>query len=129
MLFVFLRWISPSIEFEHYTTRYSFVFSKQGFIYDLIDIGAMTRIVANTQRGASTFHREYLQKIKEAKEDDTMVEFDVFFAAFEGKVHILETLNDKLLSQTDMDGTQDETFQTDEYFMEREIRLCRLQAF
>ena len=58
-----------------------------------------------------------------------MVEFDAFFAAIEGKVHILETSNDKILSQTDMDGTQDETFQTDEYSMEREIRLCRLLAF
>ena len=58
-----------------------------------------------------------------------MVEFDAILAAIEGKVQILETLNDKILLQTDADGTEEETFQTDEYFMELEIELCRLRAF
>ena len=58
-----------------------------------------------------------------------MVEFDAILAAIEGKVQILGILNDKILSQTDADGTEEETFQTDEYFMELEIKLCRLRAF
>ena len=57
-----------------------------------------------------------------------MVEFDAILAAIEGKVQILETLNDNILSQTDADGTEEETFQTDEYFMELEIELCGLRA-
>ena len=58
-----------------------------------------------------------------------MVKFDAILAAIEGKVQILETLNDKILSQTDAHGTEEVTFQTDEYFMELEIELCRLRAF
>ena len=42
---------------------------------------------------------------------------------------ILDTLNDKILSQTDADGTEEETFQTDEYTMAVEIKLCHLRAF
>ena len=69
-----------------------------------------------TQReGHRRFIARYLQKIEEAKENDSMVEFDAIFAAIEGKVEILEALNDKILSQTDADGTEEETFQTDEY--------------
>ena len=83
-----------------------------------------------TQReGHRRFIARYLQKIEEAKENDSMVEFDAIFAAIEGKVEILEALNDKILSQTDADGTEEETFQTDEYSMELEIKLCRLRAF
>ena len=83
-----------------------------------------------TQReGHRRFIARYLQKIEEAKENDSMVEFDAIFAAIEGKVGILEALNDKILSQTDADGTEEETFQTDEYSMELEIKLCRLRAF
>ena len=48
----------------------------------------------------------YLQKIEEAKEDDSMVEFDAIIAAIEGNVQILETLIYKILSQTDVDGTE-----------------------
>ena len=58
-----------------------------------------------------------------------MVEFDAILAAIEGKVQILETVNDKILSQTDADGIEEETLQTDEYFMDLEIELCRLRAF
>ena len=36
-----------------------------------------------------------------------MVEFDAILAAIEGKVQILETLNDKILAQTDADGTEE----------------------
>ena len=50
--------------------------------------------------GHLRFIVKYLEKIEEAKEEDSMVEFDAIFAAIEGKVHILETLNDKILSQT-----------------------------
>ena len=83
-----------------------------------------------TQReGHRRFIVRYLQKIEEAKENDSMVEFDAIFAAIEGKVEILEALNNKILSQTDADGTEEETFQTDEYSMELEIKLCRLRAF
>ena len=71
----------------------------------------------------------YLEKIEEAKEEDSMVKFDAIFAAIEGKVQILETLNDKILSQTDADGTEEETFQTVVYSMELEIKLCRLRVF
>ena len=44
------------------------------------------------------FIERYLQKIEQAKVNDSMVEFDAFLAAIEGKVQILETLNDKILS-------------------------------
>ena len=83
-----------------------------------------------TQReGHRRFIERYLQKIEQTKENDSVVEFDAILAAIEGKVQILETLNDKILSQTDADGTEEETFQTDEYFMKLEIKLCRLRAF
>ena len=57
-----------------------------------------------------------------------MSEFDAIFA-IEGKVQILKTLNDKILSQTDADGTEEETFQTNVYFMELEIKVCHGRAF
>ena len=83
-----------------------------------------------TQReGHRRFIVRNLKKIEEAKDEDSIVEFDAIFAAIKGKVQILETLNGKILSQTDADGTEEETFQTDVYFMELEIKLCRIRAF
>ena len=111
------------------------VFPKQGFIYDLADIGAVTRIIMNLQKLQTQrechqrFIVRYLEKMEEGKEEDSMVEFNAIFAAIEGKVQILETLNDRILSQTDTDGTKEETFQTYDYSMELEIKLCRLRGF
>ena len=58
-----------------------------------------------------------------------MVEFDAILKSIEDKVQILDTLNDKILSQTDADGTEEETFQNDKCTMEVEIKLCHLRAF
>ena len=83
-----------------------------------------------TQReGHRRFVEKYLEKIEEAKEGVSMMEFDPILKSIEDKVQILDTLNDKILSQTDADGTEKETFQTDEYTMEIEIKLCHLRAF
>ena len=64
-----------------------------------------------TQRERERHRRfivRYLQKIEEAKEDDSMVEFDAIIATIDGNVKILETLNDKIVSQTDADGTEEQ---------------------
>ena len=58
-----------------------------------------------------------------------MVKFDAILKSIADKVQILDTLNDKLLSQTDADRTEEKTFQTDEYTMEAEIKLCHLRVF
>lgn len=58
-----------------------------------------------------------------------MVQFDAILKKIEEKLQVLETINDKILSQTDADGTADKTFQTDEYTKEMEIKLCHLRAF
>jgi hypothetical protein len=47
----------------------------------------------------------------------------------EEKLQVLETLNEKILSQTYAYWTVVETFRTDEYTMEMEIKLCHLRAF
>ena len=75
------------------------------FIYDHADIGAVTRIMnlqkLQTQRDwHRRFIERYLKNIEKAKETDSMLEFGAILAAIEGKVQILETLNDKILSQT-----------------------------
>ena len=75
------------------------------FIYDLADIEAVTTHdnkstkAANTKRGALMFHHEILEKIEEVKKEDFMDK--CHFCSFQGKVQILETLKDTILSQTD----------------------------
>ena len=82
-----------------------------------------------TQReGLRRFKERYLEKIEGAKEEESMVEFNAILKSIEDKVQILDTLNDKILSQTDTDGTEEEAFQTHEYTMEVEIKLCHLRA-
>ena len=78
------------------------------FIYDHADIGAVARIMnlqkLQTQRDwHRRFIERYLKNIEKAKENDSMLEFGAILAAIEGKVQILETLNDKIFSQTGAD--------------------------
>ena len=81
------------------------------------------------REGHRRFIERYLQKIEEAMEKYSMVEFVVILTAIEGKLEILETLNDKILPQTDADGTEEKVFQTHKYSVGLEIKLCRLWAF
>ena len=66
----------------------------------------------------------YFEKIEGSKEEESMVEFDAILKSIEDKVQILDTSNDKVLSQTEADGTEEETFQTDGYTMKVEIKSC-----
>ena len=55
-----------------------------------------------TQReGHRRFIERYLETIEGAKEEESMVEFDAILKSIEDKVQILDTLNDKILSQAD----------------------------
>lgn len=80
-----------------------------------------------TQReGHRRFIERYLEKIELAKKNESLVEFNAILKTIQEKLQVLETLNEKILSQTDADGTAEETFETDEYTMEMEIKLCQL---
>jgi hypothetical protein len=74
---------------------------------DHADIGAATaRISMNLQKpqthreGHRRFIERCLEKIELAKENESLVEFNGFLKTMEEKLQVLETLNEKILSQT-----------------------------
>ncbi|KAH3729171.1 hypothetical protein DPMN_055136 [Dreissena polymorpha] len=81
------------------------------------------------REGHRRFIEKYLEKIEQSKENDSLTDFHAILNAIEAKVTILETLNEKILSQTEIEGLEEEIFQTDTYSAELDIQLCRLQAF
>ena len=81
------------------------------------------------REGHRRFIEKYLEKIEQSKENDSLTDFHAILKAIEAKVTILETLNEKILSQTEIDGLEEEIFQTDTYSAELDIQLCRLRAF
>ncbi|KAH3864989.1 hypothetical protein DPMN_028022 [Dreissena polymorpha] len=81
------------------------------------------------REGHRRFIEKYLEKIEQSKENDSLTDFHAILNTIEAKVTILETLNEKILSQTEIEGLEEEIFQTDTYSAELDIQLCRLQAF
>ncbi|KAH3863404.1 hypothetical protein DPMN_026390 [Dreissena polymorpha] len=72
---------------------------------------------------------KYLEKIEQSKENDSLTDCHAILHPIEAKVTILETLNEKILAQTEIEGLEEEIFQTDTYSAELDIQLCRLRAF
>ncbi|KAH3727822.1 hypothetical protein DPMN_053767 [Dreissena polymorpha] len=81
------------------------------------------------REGHRRFIEKYLKKIKQSKENDSLTDFHAILNAIEAKVTILETPNEKILSQTEIEGFEEVIFQTDTYSAELDIQLCRLRAF
>ncbi|KAH3824049.1 hypothetical protein DPMN_125877 [Dreissena polymorpha] len=81
------------------------------------------------REGDRRFIEKYLEKIEQSKENDSLTDFHAILNAIEAKVTILETLNEKILSQTEIEGLEEEIFQTDTYSAELDIQLCCLRAF
>ncbi|KAH3870025.1 hypothetical protein DPMN_033204 [Dreissena polymorpha] len=79
--------------------------------------------------GHRRFNEKYLEKIEQSKENDSLTDFYAILNAIKAKVTILETLNEKILSQTAKEGLEEEIFQTDTYSAELDIQLCRARAF
>ncbi|XP_053405674.1 uncharacterized protein LOC128559007 [Mercenaria mercenaria] len=83
-----------------------------------------------TQReGHRRFVDRYLIKIEHAKENSSLLEFNAILESIEAKVQILETLNEKILSNTEIECIEDEIFQAEEYSLQLEIKLRQLREF
>ncbi|XP_045171011.2 uncharacterized protein LOC123533438 [Mercenaria mercenaria] len=83
-----------------------------------------------TQReGHRRFVDRYLIKIEQAKENSSLLEFNAILESVEAKVQILETLNEKILSNTAIECIEDEIFQAEEYSLQLEIKLRQLREF
>ncbi|KAH3866490.1 hypothetical protein DPMN_029554 [Dreissena polymorpha] len=73
--------------------------------------------------------QRHLQNIEDATSDSTLIEFSTILEALETKMKILESINEKILSQTEVDGIQEEMLTTEEYTINMEIKFWKLKAF
>ncbi|KAH3702637.1 hypothetical protein DPMN_077662 [Dreissena polymorpha] len=76
------------------------------------------------REGHRRFIEKYLEKIEQSKKNDSLTDFHAILNAIEAKITILETLNEKIFSQTEIEGLEEEIFQTDTYSAELDILLC-----
>lgn len=70
-----------------------------------------------------------LEKIEAAKSGERFIKFDTILETLERKVSVLDTLNEKIQSNIDIDGMEDETLDAEEYSIELEIKLRHLKAY
>ncbi|KAH3726058.1 hypothetical protein DPMN_051913 [Dreissena polymorpha] len=75
------------------------------------------------------FIEKYLENIKQSKENDSLTDFHAILNAIKAKVKILETMNEKILSQTEIEGLEEEIFQTDKYSSELDNQTVSLTSF
>ncbi|XP_053402668.1 uncharacterized protein LOC128557990 [Mercenaria mercenaria] len=73
--------------------------------------------------------RNYITKIEDAKERSALIEFDAILQSLESKIKVTETLNVKILSQTDVEGIEEEIVKAEEFSLDIEINLRQLRAF
>lgn len=71
----------------------------------------------------------YLEKIESLKENFNLLKFNAVLESLESKKNVLDSLNEKILSQTDAENTQEEIMAADEYMLDFEIQLRELRAF
>ncbi|KAH3804512.1 hypothetical protein DPMN_132799 [Dreissena polymorpha] len=63
-----------------------------------------------------------LEKIEEKKENGTLIEINSLLKILETKVEMLETLNEKILSNTETDGIEDKIVATEIYMMDLRMK-------
>jgi hypothetical protein len=81
------------------------------------------------REGHRTVIKRNLEKINEAKENGRLSELHAILDMLETKVKTLDSLNEKLLSQTDVEGIEQEIITTDEYSLELEMQLRDLRKY
>ncbi|KAH3702270.1 hypothetical protein DPMN_077281 [Dreissena polymorpha] len=64
------------------------------------------------REGYRRFIENYLEKIEQSNENESLTDFLAILNAIEAKVTILEALNDKILSQSEIEGLEEDIFQT-----------------
>ncbi|KAH3753313.1 hypothetical protein DPMN_187948 [Dreissena polymorpha] len=69
-----------------------------------------------------------LEKIEEKKDDGTLIELNTLLKKIETKVEMLETLNEKILSNTETEEIEDAIVETDIYLMDLCMKLDTLIA-
>ncbi|KAH3707446.1 hypothetical protein DPMN_066852 [Dreissena polymorpha] len=69
-----------------------------------------------------------LEKIEEKKENGTLIEINILLKKMKTKVEMLETFNEKILSNTDTEEIEDEIVETDIYVMDLRMKLGTLIA-
>jgi hypothetical protein len=73
--------------------------------------------------------RKYLQRLDEAKSKNNMVQFDTIFKSLENKVTLLTSINEEILSKTDVADLHEEVVTTDEYSLDFELLMGDLRDF
>ncbi|KAH3825841.1 hypothetical protein DPMN_127724 [Dreissena polymorpha] len=73
------------------------------------------------REGHRRFIEKYLEKIEQSKENDPLT---AILSAIEAKVTILETLNEKILSQTEIEGLEEEIYQKQTRIQQNWISSC-----
>ncbi|KAH3753565.1 hypothetical protein DPMN_188205 [Dreissena polymorpha] len=69
-----------------------------------------------------------LEKIEEKKENGTLIELNTLLKKLETKVEMLETLNEKILPNTETEEIEDAIVETDIYMMDLCMKLDTLIA-
>ncbi|XP_045206508.2 uncharacterized protein LOC123558696 [Mercenaria mercenaria] len=81
------------------------------------------------RNGIKKIIERFIEKLAEASEEDDMIEFDATLETVQSKVDILQSLNEKILAQTDVDATEDEMVESEEYTLNLEIRLRKFKRY
>ncbi|KAH3728943.1 hypothetical protein DPMN_054906 [Dreissena polymorpha] len=67
-----------------------------------------------------------LEKIEEKKENGTLIEINLLLKMLETKMEMLETLNEKILSNTETEEMEDEIVETEINMMDLRMKLGTL---
>lgn len=81
------------------------------------------------REGHRSVIKRNIEQINDAKENGRLSEFNAILDMLETKVKTLDSLNEKVLSQIDVEGIEQEIITTDEYSLELEIQLRDLSEY
>lgn len=83
-----------------------------------------------TQREANRKTTDrYVEKLEETREQNLRTEFKTTFRSLEKKVRALDTLNEKVIGQIDVENMEAEILENDEYILKLELKLEVLKQY
>ncbi|KAH3847133.1 hypothetical protein DPMN_089448 [Dreissena polymorpha] len=78
--------------------------------------------------GFKKINERFIEKLAEAKKDD-MLQYESTIEALQNKVSSHQSLNEKIVSLTDVESTPDEMLVSEEYTFDLEVKLRKFRQY